>query len=96
MPVWSSPQGRDWLWLVAAILAGGCAAPILLAYGLQTSPASSAALLLNLEGVFTAMLAWFVFKENFDRGIAIGMALTVAGDAVLVLPPGAAAGFQSG
>lgn len=90
------PHGRDWLWLCAAILAGGCAAPVLLAYGLQTSPASSAALLLNLEGVFTALLAWFVFKENFDSAIAIGMALTVAGGVVLVLAPGAAAGFSAG
>ena len=79
------PHGQDWLWLLGAILAGGFAAPILLAYGLLSSPASAVALLLTLEGVFTALLAWFVFKENFDRGIVIGMALTVAGSAVLVL-----------
>jgi len=38
-----------------------------------------------LEGVFTALLAWFAFKENFDRRIALGMALIVAGGAVLSL-----------
>ena len=46
-------------------------------------PASGASLLLNAEGVFTALLAWFVFRENFDRRIALGMALIVAGAVVL-------------
>ena len=48
-------------------------------WGLAATPASSASLLLNLEGVLTALLAWFVFKENFDRRIAMGMALIAAG-----------------
>jgi drug/metabolite transporter (DMT)-like permease len=46
-------------------------------------PASGVSLLLNLEGVFTALLAWFVFHENFDRRIVIGMALILAGAALL-------------
>jgi drug/metabolite transporter (DMT)-like permease len=37
--------------------------------GLAATPASSASLLLNLEGVLTALLAWFVFRENFDRRV---------------------------
>jgi drug/metabolite transporter (DMT)-like permease len=43
-------------------------------------------LLLNAEAVLTALLAWFVFRENFDRRIAFGMALIVAGAAVLSWP----------
>src|ERR1700746_3553407 len=58
---------QDLPWLAAAIVAGGVVAPILLMQGLAVTPASSAALLLNLEGVLTALLAWVVFKENFDR-----------------------------
>jgi drug/metabolite transporter (DMT)-like permease len=54
-------------------------------YGLRVTDAASASLILNLEGVFTALLAWFAFKENFDRRIAFGMALIVAGGAVLSL-----------
>jgi drug/metabolite transporter (DMT)-like permease len=65
---------NDLPWLAAAILAGGVVAPILLMQGLAVTPASSASLLLNLEGVLTALLAWFVFKENFDRRILLGMA----------------------
>lgn len=70
-------------WLAGAVLFGGVLGPVLLMAGLRTTPASSAALLLNLEGVFTALLAWFVFRENFDRRIAAGMALIVAGGLVL-------------
>jgi drug/metabolite transporter (DMT)-like permease len=54
--------------------------------GLVRLPASSASLLLNAEGVFTALLAWFVFRENFDRRIAIGMMCIVAGAIVLSWP----------
>jgi drug/metabolite transporter (DMT)-like permease len=39
--------------------------------------------LLTLEGVATAFIAWFVFHENFDRRIALGMACLVAGAMVL-------------
>jgi drug/metabolite transporter (DMT)-like permease len=70
-------------WLAGAILTGGVLGPLLLMWGLAQTPASSASLLLNLEGVFTALLAWFVFKENFDTRIAIGMALIATGGACL-------------
>ena len=66
-------------WLAGAIIAGGIIGPVLLMVGLAVTPASSASLLLNLEGVFTAFLAWFVFKENFDRRIALGMAAITCG-----------------
>lgn len=73
-------------WFAAAILAGGIVAPVLLLAGLTGMPASGAALLLNGESVFTALLAWFAFKEHFDRRIAWGMAAVVAGAAVLSWP----------
>lgn len=73
----------DLPWLGGAIAAGGIAGPVLLMFGLQVTPASSASLLLNLEGVLTSMLAWFVFKENFDRRIFAGMLLIVAAGVLL-------------
>lgn len=76
-------RGVEWAWLLAAIAAGGVAAPVLLLVGLAAAPASSASLLLNLEGVFTALLAWFVFRESFDRRLVAGMAAIVAGAVVL-------------
>lgn len=75
-----TPLGRaDLPWLTIAIFFGGIVGPVLLMLGLRITPASSASLLLNLEGVFTALLAWFVFRENFDARIAWGMALISAG-----------------
>ena len=66
-----------------AILFGGVLGPLLLMIGLTRTPASAASLLLNLEGVFTALLAWFVFRENFDRRIALGMLAIIAGGVAL-------------
>lgn len=77
------PTGHEMLSLAGAVVAGGIAGPLLLMWGLSRMAASSAALLLNAEAVFTALIAWFVFKENFDRRIALGMALIVAGAVVL-------------
>ena len=70
-------------WLTGAIVSGGVIGPLLLMWGLAQTPASTASLLLNLEGVLTALLAWFVFKENFDARIAWGMAVNSAGGVCL-------------
>jgi len=70
---------RERAWLGAAIVAGGIAAPALLMFGLRGMRASDASLLLNAEGVFTTLLAWFVFRENFDRRVLLGMGAIVAG-----------------
>jgi drug/metabolite transporter (DMT)-like permease len=88
--LWRKPRVRmprgEAKWLVAAIAAGGVAAPVLLMWGLAKLPASTASLLLNAEGVFTALLAWFGFRENFDRRIALGMLLILAGAVFLSWP----------
>lgn len=74
---------RDLPWLAAAIACGGVIGPVLLMVGLSRTPASAASLLLNLEGIFTVLLAWSVFKENFDRRIAAGVVLICFGALVL-------------
>lgn len=78
-----SLHGTEWPWLLAAVFAGGIAGPVLLMFGLTATPASTASLLLNLEGVLTALLAWFVFREGVDRRLVAGMAAIVAGAVVL-------------
>lgn len=85
-------QRRELLPLSGAILAGGVVAPVLLMLGLANIPASGASLLLNAEGVFTAVLAWVVFRENVDRRVALGMLAIVAGAIVLSIPTGAEMG----
>lgn len=79
-----APLARaDWGWMAGAILAGGIVAPVLLMLGLERTTGSAAALLLNFEGVFTALLAWFVFHENVDRRIATGFFLIVVAGGLL-------------
>jgi drug/metabolite transporter (DMT)-like permease len=83
-------------WLAGAVMFGGVLGPVLLMWGLRATPASAAALLLNLEGVFTALLAWFVFRENVDRRIALGMAFIVGGGVALAWQPGAGLRLPTG
>lgn len=77
------PKGVEWVWLLGASLFGGMLAPVLLMFGLVGSPGGYASLFLNLEGVFTVLLAWFVFRETVDRRIALGMACIVVGGVLL-------------
>jgi drug/metabolite transporter (DMT)-like permease len=77
---------RDAAWLAGAVCAGGIAGPVLLMAGLAALPAGTASLLLNAEAVFTALLAWVVFRENVDRRVALGMLAIVAGGVVLAWP----------
>lgn len=73
----------DLPWLAGAIVVGGIVAPLLLMYGLTVTPASTSSLLLNMEGLFTTLLAWFVFQENYDARIFIGMLFIVTGGVLL-------------
>jgi len=75
-------------WLLGVIFFGGVLGPVALMYGLTTASGSAASLMLNLESVLTAVLAWVVFKENADRRIVLGMLAIVAGGAVLSWQPG--------
>src|SRR5262249_26973592 len=66
-----------------AILFGGVLGPLLMMLGLARTEAATASLLLTFEGAATALIAWFIFHENFDRRIAIGMFCIAAGAAAL-------------
>ncbi|SAK58158.1 membrane protein [Caballeronia catudaia] len=90
--------GRELAWLAGAIAFGGIAGPALLMLGLASTPAATSSLLLNLEGVLTAAIAWIVFRENVDMPVFLGMAAIVAGGVVLAWEPSAAnaGGMSSG
>jgi drug/metabolite transporter (DMT)-like permease len=80
--------------LGVAVLLGGTVAPALLLLGLARTSAAAAALLLNLEGVATMVIAWLAFRENVDRRLLLG-ALAITAGAVLLSgrgSPGAALG----
>lgn len=86
----------DWPWLAAAIGCGGVIGPVLLMYGLSLTDAGSAALLLNLEAVLTAAIAWTAFRENVDRRVFAGMLAIVAGGALLAWEQAPRAGGLAG
>ena len=73
----------EWPWFLGAVFFGGILGPAALMFGLTSTSGSTASLLLNLEAVLTAVLAWVVFRENADRRIVLGMAVIVAGGVVL-------------
>lgn len=96
MPAPEAPLRRgDLPWLGLVVLAGGVIGPLLLMLGLARTPASSAALLLNLEGLATMAIAWLWFKENVDRRLLMGAAAILAG-AVLLSWQGGPAGMGLG
>ena len=73
----------DFLWLAGTVLFGGVLGPVLLLFGLNLTDAASASLLLNLEAVFTLLLAWVVFHEHVDTHLFIGAVAIVAGAMLL-------------
>jgi drug/metabolite transporter (DMT)-like permease len=78
-------KAPDLAWLLATIVFGGALGPALLMWGLTQTTGSAASLLLTLEGVFTALIAWVVFREPFNRRIGVGMASIFLGAVLLAL-----------
>ena len=75
-------------WLLAVVLVGGVAGPVLLMLGLAATPGAEASLLLVLETPFTLAIAWLVLREAADAQVVAGAALIVAGAILLAWPGG--------
>ena len=82
---WQSPNlaTPEWPWLLGAILFGGVLGPVALLVGLTQTTGATASLLLNLEAVLTAVIAWTVFRESADKRIVLGMVAIVLGGLAL-------------
>lgn len=78
--------------LLGSVIFGGVIGPALLMAGLARADAATVALLLNVEGALTAVIAWLVFRENADRHVVLGMLAIVAGGCLLSWEPGGATG----
>ena len=76
-------EPRERVILVGVVLSGGVLAPPLLLWGLARSTASAASLLLNLEVVFTVLLAGVVFREHLGRRVIVASIMLAAGGVVL-------------
>jgi drug/metabolite transporter (DMT)-like permease len=68
--------------------------PVALAWGLQRTSGSSASLMLTLEALFTALLAWRLYHETMDRRVWAAMLLLLAGGVALVVDQGRLGGVE--
>ena len=84
----ASLSGRQWGLLAGAILSGGVAAPLFLAYGILHGTASEVSLLLNFEAVATTLLAWLLFHEYIGSRVWVGKAFIVGASLLVVLAGG--------
>lgn len=73
--------------VVVAIL-GAVLAPAALAWGLQHTNGTSAALLLNFEAIFTVLLGWRLYHEPLGGRLLTALVLMLLGGACLVVPTG--------
>lgn len=80
--------------LTAMAMFGAAIGPVALAWGLQRTSGASASLMLTLEALFTAVLAWRLYGETMDRRVWLAMLLLLAGGMALVLDQGLIGGVQ--
>lgn len=81
-------QRSDVARLLAMALFGAVIGPVALAWGLQRTSGASASLMLTLEALFTALLAWRLYGETIDRRVVLAMGSLLAGGVVLALEQG--------
>jgi drug/metabolite transporter (DMT)-like permease len=87
---------KDIGWLAGAIISGGILAPAVLMYGLSSTSAATASLLLNFEVAATAILAAVFFREYIGRQIAFAILLLTLASVLLTFDPSSKFIFSSG
>ncbi len=81
---WGTGIARgDWPLLTISSLLGGGLAPACLMWGLARSSGIASSLLGSSEAAFTALIAWWFFKEKIGRLAALALALVVGGGLLL-------------
>lgn len=80
--------------ILAMAVFGAVIGPVALAWGLQRTSGPSASLMLTLEALFTALLAWRLYGETMDKRVAVAMLFLTAGGISLVLEQGLAGDTQ--
>jgi drug/metabolite transporter (DMT)-like permease len=82
--LYSEPLRRsDAPYVLAMIAVGGVVAPILLMFGVRAASGFTASLLLNLEGVTTALIAWMFFRERVSGSVWGAVILMTAAGVLL-------------
>ena len=81
-------QRGDWGRILAMASFGAIIGPVALAWGLQRTSGTSASLMLSLEALFTALLAWLIYHEPLGRRVWVAMLLLLTGGMMLVFDQG--------
>jgi len=81
----------SWGRVALVALFGAALAPTLLAWGLRRTGGTTGSLLLNLEAVFTVLLARAVYREPIGRRVGLALSLMVVAGGLLALDVGRAA-----
>ncbi|MBI0582853.1 MAG: EamA family transporter [Methanomassiliicoccus sp.] len=85
---------RDLPYLFGSILSGGVIAPILLMTGIASVTGVASSLLLNLEGVATALIAWLAFGEVVGRRTWAALVMMTAAGVLLTFEVGGGASAE--
>ena len=99
---WSGKRTGDGLrkadmpWLLGIVVSGGFLAPAALMYGLATTPAATASMLLNFEAAATTVLAAFFFREHIGRRVMAALSLLTLACLVLAFDAAGRYGFPPG
>lgn len=83
-------QRSDMPRLLAMASLGAVVGPVALAWGLQRTSGSSASLMLTMEALFTALLAWRLYGEEMSLKVTLAMLMLLSGGLVLVFDQGLA------
>ena len=78
--------------VLAIVLLGGVVGPLALVHGVRSVSGVSGALLLNLEGPLTVLIALTVFGEHLGPRAALATGLVFGGACLLALPGASATG----
>ncbi|MCX5975051.1 MAG: DMT family transporter [Coprothermobacterota bacterium] len=89
-------NAREWPWLTASVLVGGVLAPIVLMFSMRSTPAATASLLINFEGVATAMLGVWIFHEHVSRRAWFSILVVTGASILLSLDMASPWGFSLG
>lgn len=87
-PTQSRMDRSEKIYLAGSTLTGAILAPILLMVGLKWTAGSDASLLLNLEGVMTAVIAVAFFHDKGGRRLWLALAAMTVASTVLSYAPG--------
>lgn len=94
--VGASLRKTDMPWLFGAVVAGGFLAPVALMYGLSTTPAATASMLLNFESAATTLLAVLFFREHIGRRVVVALSLLTGACLILAFDATGHFGFSFG